>query len=422
MEININRLMSDIEAYSQYGLGSNGGVTRPSFSEADYTVRDVFKTQLEEMGLEVTIDPIANIWGKLQGSRANNEAIIVGSHLDTVPNGGKFDGALGVLVAKEIVQTLIDHKVKLKHDLEIVSFTAEESNEFNYSTMGSRAFAGKFKEAELIDAVDSKGIKLSDAVKKAGGDISKIEKLPNKNIAAYLELHIEQGRKLEKEDLSIGIVDNIVGVYRDKVIVEGVANHSGTTIMEERQDALVAASEMVVSVQKHAKKVNSDAVATVGKLEVFPNATNVVPGRVEFMLEIRSANKIERELLIKDIQQSFKDISEAHNVKLSFINRLNHQECSFDKQLIEAMKDVAESLGHPYIVIPSMAGHDAMHMADITKAAMLFVKSANGISHNPKEFTDSEDIRKGANTLLQSLIKIDKELTLTEMHESSVDI
>jgi len=413
--------MNDIEAYSKYGLDFNGGVTRPSFSEADYILRDVFKTQLEEMGLEVTIDPIANIWGKFEGSAINNSTIVIGSHLDTVPNGGKFDGVLGVLVAKEIIQTLIDHKVKLKHNLEIVSFTAEESNEFNYSTMGSRAFAGKFTEAELIEAVDSKGIKLSDAVKKAGGDISKNDKLPNKNIAAYLELHIEQGRKLEKENLSIGIVDHIVGVYRDKVIVEGVANHSGTTIMEERQDALVAASEMVVSVQKHAKQVNSDAVATVGNLEVFPNATNVVPGRVEFMLEIRSANKIERELLIKDIKQSFNDISETHNVTLSIKNHLNHQECSFDKQLIGAMKDVAESLDHPYIVIPSMAGHDAMHMADITKAAMLFVKSVGGISHNPKEFTHAEDIRKGANTLLQVLLKIDEELTVTEMHESSVD-
>lgn len=413
MEININRLMKDIEDYAVHGLDSNGGVTRPSFSKADYIVRALFKTQLEEMGLEVTIDPIANIWGKLKGTAMNNPTIVIGSHLDTVPNGGKFDGALGVLVAKEIIQTLIDHNILLKHNLEIVSFTAEESNEFNYSTMGSRAFAGKLTETDLMHAMDSKGVKLSNAVQKAGGDISKIGKMPNKNIAAYFELHIEQGRKLEKEDLSIGIVDNIVGVYRDLIIVEGVANHSGTTIMDERQDALVAASEMVVSVQKHAKKLASDAVATVGKLKVFPNATNVVPGRVEFMLEIRSANKIERELLITDIQQSFNDISESHNVELSFINRLNHQECSFDKQLIGALQDVAQSLGHPYLVIPSMA--------DITKAAMLFVKSVNGISHNPKEFTHSEDIRKGANTLLQALLKVDEELALTQTHKISVD-
>ena len=202
---------------------------------------------------------------------------------------------------------------------------------------------------------------------------------------------------------------------------EGVANYSVTTIMDERKDALVAASEMVVSVHKHAKKVKSDAVATVGKLEVFPNATNVVPGQVEFMLEIRSANKIERELLIADIQQSFNDISKAHNVELSFVNRLNHQECSFDKQLIGSIKDVAESLDHPYLVLPGMAGHDAMHMADITRAAMLFVKSAGGISHNPKELSHSEDIRKGANTLLQTLLKVDEELTLTQTHEIGVD-
>ena len=402
--------MQELESYALHGLDSSGGVTRPSFSDEDYIIRTLFKTQLEEMGLEVTIDPIANIWGKLKGTATNDSTIVIGSHLDTVPNGGKFDGALGVLVAKEIIQTLIEHNVSLKHHIEIVSFTAEESNEFNYSTMGSRVLTGKLTKSDLEQAMDSKGVKLSDAVQKAGGNLDKIEEMPSKNIAAYFELHIEQGRKLEKEDLSIGIVDNIVGVYRDLIIVEGVANHSGTTMMYERQDALVAASEMVVSVQKLAKKLASDTVATVGKMNVSPNATNVVPGRVEFMLEIRSANRVERESLIADIQQSFNEISESHNVELSSINRLNHQECSFDNQLIEAFKDAAHSLGHPYLVIPSMAGHDAMHLADITKAAMLFVNSVNGVSHNPAEFTSSEDIEKGANTLLQTILKIDGQL------------
>ncbi|TWT06736.1 Zn-dependent hydrolase [Planococcus sp. CPCC 101016] len=408
MHINISRLMRDIEAYAEYGKEKDGGVNRPSFSAADYQLRELFAQELEELGMNVSVDAIANVWGTFPGNGEKDFPLVIGSHLDTVPNGGKYDGALGVLVAKEIVQTLRDQHITLAHPLEIVSFTAEEANEFNFSTMGSRAFNGKLSSEELYEAKDSTGRTLAEAVEKAGGKLSQIGAAKQKTMAAYFELHIEQGRKLEKENLSVGIVDSIVGIYRDLVTIEGEQNHSGTTIMESRKDALVAASEMVAQVQKLALDLASDTVATVGKFEVFPNSANIIPGRVEFTLEVRSSDKQERESLVQHIHDSFYEIKNRHGVKMSVTNSYNTQECDFDKQLIELLEDAAVESGIPYKILPSMAGHDAMNLAPLTKTAMVFVKSIGGISHSPQELSLPEDIEKGANILLNALLKADK--------------
>ena len=407
MHINIDRLMRDIESFAEYGKKEDGGVNRPSFSTADYQLRKLFAHELEQLGMNVSVDAIANMWGTLPGTGEKPLPLVIGSHLDTVPNGGKYDGALGVLVAKEIVRTLRDQHITLAHPLQIVSFTAEEANEFNFSTMGSRAFSGKLSSKDLQGAEDSTGRTLTEAVEKAGGKLSQIGAAKPRAIAAYFELHIEQGRKLEKENLSVGIVDSIVGIYRDLVTIEGEQNHSGTTIMENRKDALVAASEMVAEVQKLALELASDTVATVGKFEVFPNAADIIPGRVEFTLEVRSSDKKERESLVQHIHESFHQIEKRHGVKMSVPNSYNTQECDFDKQLIELLEDAAVELGIPYTILPSMAGHDAMNLAPLTKTVMVFVKSVGGISHSPRELSLAEDIEKGANILLNALLKAD---------------
>ncbi|MGH2316671.1 Zn-dependent hydrolase [Planococcus sp. SE5232] len=410
MKININRLMSAIEAYAKYGQVEGGGVTRPSFSTADYQVRELFSQELEALGMTVSVDAIANIWGTLPGSDEMSPPLVIGSHLDTVPNGGKYDGALGVLVAKEIVETLKEHQVTLAHPLQIVSFTAEEANEFNFSTMGSRALSGKLSSEELLAAEDRSGRTLAAAVEKAGGDLSKVGTGNKKTMAAYFELHIEQGSKLENENLSVGIVDSIVGIYRDLITIDGQQNHSGTTIMKNRKDALVAAGEMVAEVQKLAIALDSDTVATVGKFEVFPNAANIIPGRVEFTLEVRSADGQERRNLVQCIHNSFRMIEERHGVKMAIANNYNTQECDFNRQLIGFMEEAAAESGIHYIVLPSMAGHDAMNLAAMTKSVMVFVKSINGISHSPQELSLPEDIEKSANVLLNALLKADQAL------------
>lgn len=410
MEINIDRLMADIEAYAKYGQEKNGGVNRPSFSAADYEVRNLFMQDLKALGMNVSVDPIANIWGTLPGTGEKDAPLVIGSHLDTVPNGGKYDGALGVLAAKEVAQTLIDHNITLSHPLQIVSFTAEEANEFNFSTMGSRAMSGKLATQELLAASDRSGRSLETSVEKAGGDLLQVDAEEKRAMAAYFELHIEQGSKLEKEKLSVGIVDSIVGIYRDLVTIEGQQNHSGTTVMRTRKDALAAAGEMVAEVQKLALALNSDTVATVGKFEVFPNAANIIPGRVEFTLEVRSANKKERESLVQQIHEAFHAIKDRHDVKMAVANSYNTQECDFDRQLIGILEEAAAESGIRYTTLPSMAGHDAMNLAALAPSVMIFVKSINGISHSPEELSVPEDIERSANLLLNGLLKADQVL------------
>jgi N-carbamoyl-L-amino-acid hydrolase len=410
MEINIERLMADIESYAQHGSRPGEGVSRTCFSEADYKAREIFAEQMQELGMSVTVDAAANIWGTLSGDGTKKKPIIIGSHLDTVPNGGKFDGALGVLAGKEIVRTLLEHKQQLHHPLKLVSFTAEEANDFNFATLGSRALAGKISAEDLRSAENSEGIKLRDAIAKAGGNTDNISPADKNSIAAFFELHIEQGRKLEKQALPVGIVNRIVGIYRDIVTVTGEQNHSGTTMMSERRDALAAAGEMALAVQKEARHLQTDAVATIGKFEVFPNSANIIPGKVEFILEVRSADKTERESLAQSIRQAFDSIAVAHSVSVSAKNFYNTQECEFDSVLIDFLKGAAESTGTPYTVLPSMAGHDAMHISSLGKAAMLFVKSIGGISHNPAELSLPEDIEQCANVLLQAVLLADQHL------------
>lgn len=410
MRINIDRLMSDIERYGTYGLDPKGGLTRPSFSEPDYQVRELFMKELKEMGLSVYVDPIANIWGRWSGEGSSKKSIVIGSHLDTVPNGGMFDGALGVLVAKEIMKTIIEHEIPLKHTLEIVSFTAEEPNDFNLSTMGSRTFTGKLTKEDLMTVTDSKGTKLKDAVEKAGGSLERLP-IEKDDIAAFVELHIEQGKRLESAELPVGVVDRIVGIYRDKVTIIGESNHSGTTMMNDRFDALTAASEMALAVETILRNHGTDAVATIGKLDVFPNAANIIPGKVDMVLEIRSGTAAERTELKKMIYQKWDEVIDRRKVNINVVNILDQQECQFDEQIVQWIQESAKDLQIPYTTFSSMAGHDATHMADVAKTAMIFVKSINGKSHCPEEFSKKEDIEQAANVMLNAVLNIDQKLS-----------
>lgn len=409
MKIDINRLMNDIGTYATYGADDQGGVTRPSFSAADYEVRKKFIRELEEMGLSVRVDAIANIWGTYNG-QTTRPPIVIGSHLDTVPNGGKYDGALGVLAAKEVIQTLIDYNVTLNHPLEIVSFTAEEPNDFNLSTMGSRTLIGKLDQETLLKTTDSTGRRLKDAVAKAGGSLDKLP-MSRQDLTAFIELHIEQGKRLESANIPIGIVDNIVGIYRDQLKITGVANHAGTTMMQDRTDALTAASEVVLAVEDVLRDQDSDAVATVGKFDVSPNAANIIPGKVELIIEIRSRSAKERRHVRDKMYECFEEIAKKRNVAININNILDQQECDFDPDIVRALEDTANEMDIRYTTFSSMAGHDATHVANIAKTAMLFVKSIDGISHSPKEYSMPEDIERAANVLLQAVMKIDAKLS-----------
>lgn len=407
MEISITRLMRDIEQYARHGQDPNGGITRPSFSEEDYVVREMFIKDVKELDMQVTVDGAANIWGRLKGNGTKQGVLVVGSHLDTVPNGGKYDGALGVLMALELIRTLKDHEIQLDHDIEIISFTAEEPNDFNVSTMGSRSLTGKLTPDMLRDVKDSKGLNLTQAFERAGGGLHHFEAMREsaKDKKAYLELHIEQGQRLEGKDLAVAVVDSIVGIYRDQVTVKGEANHAGTTMMQHRTDSLTATAELILAVEKVCREHPSDTVGTVGKLEVFPNAANIIPGKTEFILELRGENDGQIQELLLAIEREWQEI---------MVNRKVEEErekpVRMDEDMIRILKKAADRRKEEYLTLPSMAGHDASHMADISKSVMIFVKSINGKSHCPDEYSTADDIEKVGNVMLESLLMMDKEL------------
>ncbi|MCL6442265.1 MAG: Zn-dependent hydrolase [Alicyclobacillus sp.] len=408
MRINRERLLEDIHRYGQYGADPDGGITRPSFSEADLQVRNLLVRQLRSMGMLVETDAVGNIWGTYPGTGRKAGSIVVGSHLDTVPNGGKWDGALGVLLAKELAATLQEHGIRLDHDLEVVSFTGEESSEYGTSTLGSRVFTGLLTAEDLMDLRDSQGHRLVDAIASVGGDCSLFHSFARQRQRkkAFLELHIEQGRRLEERGLSVGIVDRVAGIFRSQVTVIGEANHSGTTVMTGRHDALVAASEMVLAVNRVSAGY-SETVGTVGKLRVFPNAVNVIPGRVEFVVEIRTPVRGALEGVRAQLRSEWLDICHRHGTAMEEKVLLNEAPVEFDADVIRALQASADALQEPYMMLTSMAVHDAGHMSRISQAGMVFVRSIGGKSHCPEEDCLPEDIERAGNVLLHAVLAID---------------
>ncbi|MEH7273177.1 Zn-dependent hydrolase [Neobacillus vireti] len=416
MKINLSRLLQDIERYGKYGKNEHGGVTRPSFSYEDHQVRQLFIEELKEMGLEITIDGAANIWGKYKGTGKKKGSIVIGSHLDSVPNGGEYDGPLGVLMAKEIIKTLKEHSIPLDHDIEIVSFTAEESNDFNVSTFGSRCFVGKLTTGMLEDVRDSKGALLSEELKKVGGGLEKFPEMKemHKDKKAFIELHIEQGQRLETANISMAVINSVVGTYRSFVSVKGDPNHSGTTMMVNRRDALTAASEMILEVEQYCKS-KGDIVGTIGRLNVSPNAANIIPGQVDFIVEIRAGSEGIIQEAIASIQDVWNEISSRRQVKVSQEVFLDQKPVHLDRDLVAVLENTAMKMKEPCLTLPSMAVHDAAHMASVTKSVMVFVKSIGGKSHCPEEFSEPEDIEKVGNLILQGIIQMDRTLSEKEI-------
>lgn len=415
MKININRLLMDLDKYAEYGKTENGGVSRPSFSQDDYRVRQLFMEELEEVGLKVTIDGAANIWGKYKGTGKKKGSIVIGSHLDSVPDGGKYDGPLGVLMAKEIVKTLIEHNVTLDHDIEIVSFTAEESNDFNLSTFGSRSFVGRLNAEILKDVRDSKGALLSEELRKFGGGLDKFSIMENmqsdKN--AFIELHIEQGKRLESANISMAIINRVVGTYRSFVKVIGEPNHSGTTMMQDRKDALAAAAEMILEVERFCKE-KGDVVGTVGKLNVSPNAANIIPGQIDFIFEVRAETEEKIQNAINAIQEVWQNIAKRRQIKIHQEVFLDQKPVALDLDIITILEKTAKEMDQPYLTLPSMAVHDAAHMASVMKSSMVFVKSIDGKSHCPEEYSHPNDIEKAGNLILQGIVNLDRKLSGTK--------
>lgn len=408
--INRERLERRIVELGKYGENEQGGIDRSIGSSADLQARKYLKKTWENMGLRVCTDAIANMWASWPGSESGLKPITVGSHHDAVPNGGKYDGALGVLLATEVLQTLQDNQIQLKHPYQIVSFTAEEPNPFNLSTMGSRSVTGKITKEQLLNASDGKGNCLADAILQAGGDIQKIEEdqLEVGDFAAFLECHIEQGRNLFDRGLSVATVSCITGIYREIISIHGEANHAGTTMMQHRHDALLAATEFALVLENEAVRQNrSDVVATVGKFDVFPNSANIIPGNVQLIMEIRTPSREIRDKMLQRITSAVRDIERHRGVKFERKVNLDQAEVVMDSLIQNAISDGCASVQNEEVKLVSMAGHDSVHMSGIARTGMLFVQSVNGISHSNKEFTKIDDIECAGNAMVQAILNMD---------------
>lgn len=405
LKVNISRIEHRIRKLAEFGRTAQDGVSRLAFSEEDIQGRNYVISLMKDAGLDVRIDEAGNVVGRSQGQNPAFPSIMFGSHTDTVPNGGKFDGALGVVGAIECAQVLHENGVQTKHPLEVIVFADEEGG-----TIGSRALTGVLLP-EAFDVASQSGKTIREGLKAIGGEPDRIEKaVRNKgDVKAFLELHIEQGGILHSKNIPIGIVEGIVGINRWDVVIEGFANHAGTTPMKMRQDALLAAAELIVAIRQIVTSMPGLQVGTVGRIKAEPGAPNVVPGQAVMCLELRDLSSGKIQSLFDQIQKKAYAIAEKTSTKISFsLLDAPALPALMDPRTQKLILQSAQELGLSTFRMPSGAGHDAQNMARIAPAGMIFVPSVGGISHSPQEFTRIEDIHNGVNVLLRTILKIDQ--------------
>lgn len=413
--INKRRLLRDLNAVSRIGIGDHGSVTRLVFSIKELRGRQFLIHLMRQAGLQIHIDRIGNIFGRLDGSNPKAPAVLVGSHLDTVLHGGKFDGTMGVIGALEAVRALKEQTVMLRSPVEVVCFVGEESSRFGYSTLGSSLVAGEVHGADLSNAADAQGTRLEDILSSLGIYRSNLRSMRRDpaSVKAYLELHIEQGPILEAKKKPIGVVTSIAAPTRFRVVFTGQADHSGTTPMEMRKDALVAASELVVAVEKISRRYSrmekGRVVGTVGAMKIEPGVINAIPGKAELSVDIRSITASAKNRVVRLVQAKIREIARRRHVRIEILPIREENPVPLDKRLVHLLKECCEAKGIAYEVMPSGAGHDAMQMAKITPSGMLFIPSRRGISHSPLEWSDPEDICLGTQLLLDSIVRVANE-------------
>ncbi len=400
------RLVSGIESLSGFGKDSLGRGYRVAFSKGDKEARAWFVKQMKQAGLDVRIDAAGNLIGRRNGHNASLPAIAFGSHIDMVPDGGNYDGDLGSVAGLAIMQLLQEQHLVTNHPLELIVFSDEEG-----SLIGSSAMAGHVKK-EGLNNITNSGLTIRDGIRFIGGNPDSLDAAARKKgeLLAFLELHIEQGAILENAGLQIGVVQGIVGIEHWEVTVTGVANHAGTTPMNLRHDALLSAAKLIVAVNDVINSHEGKQVGTIGKIAVQPGAFNVVPGKAVLGLEIRDLSSAKIDSLFADIQLRAADIANAGGTEITFKNLvLGATPALTDSLLQHRIAASAKELGLSYQYMQSGAGHDSQDMAMIVPVGMIFVPSAGGLSHTPKEYTTPADMANGANVLLHTLLSLDKQ-------------
>jgi len=404
IRINGERLRNDLEELGRIGRDENGGVSRPSFSPADFEARAWLKKKIEEAGLCYRQDGAGNQFGRVEGQ---GKTVMAGSHVDTVPNGGMFDGAAGVVSALEAVRRILEEKVPIARPLEVASFTDEEGNLVG-DFLGSRAFMGLLDKDEIRNGKTSFGMPFRDVLKRteftAEGILAAHKQRPE--LEAYLELHIEQGPVLEDEGMPIGIVEKIAGKHYRQCAFIGESGHAGTTPLELRRDAFLGLADFALKATQYVAVKHYGSMLTIGKAALHPGSFSVIPGRADFTLEFRSASLEALTAIEKDVFALAEDIASTRG--LTFVSRLvdKTSPVTIAPRIVSLMEEECRALGYPSMRLSSGAGHDAQILAGGCDVGMIFIPSPDGISHAPGERVNWDDLEKGANLLLRTLVRL----------------
>ena len=402
LKTNRERLQNNLALFSQFGSTENNGVTRLSLSQEDILARNKFKEICAQNNLIVTVDDMGNMYATLPSESANLP-IVMGSHLDSVIKGGRFDGVLGVLTALEAVQTIQDANIVLDYPLTVVNFTNEEGARFEPSLMSSGILSGKFDKANMLVSTDINGITFEQALDESGYKGDEAHRL--KEATAYIELHIEQGPVLEHYKKEIGVVEGVLGMVCYEISVNGESNHAGTTPIAMRKDSLFAAMQLISTLQHKLKLLPSDLVYTIGRINATPNIHTVIPNNVTFTFESRHQDPN----IIQQVEQLIFDLpQEIENCHVHYKKLWNRDTVHFAPAIIDAVSASTEALGYEKHQMYSGAGHDAQFISHYIPSTMIFVPSAKGYSHREDEYTSYEDCSKGADVLVNTILKIAK--------------
>ncbi|MBC7570859.1 MAG: Zn-dependent hydrolase [Spirosoma sp.] len=405
LTVNQQRIDTRLMELAKFGA-QPGGASRVGYSKADQESRLYFIGLMKKAGLAVTVDYAGNIIGRRKGKNPALKPIGFGSHIDTVPNGGNYDGTVGSISGLELIDILNENNIVTEHPLELLIFANEEGG-----TIGSGAMIGKVTPAAL-KAVTQSGLTMADGIRAIGGNPDSLPQMVRKkgDLAAFVELHIEQGGILEKENLQIGVVEGIVGIEDWEVTIQGTPNHAGTTPMNNRHDAMLAAAKLIVAVNEVITSHDGRQVGTVGKIAVEPGAYNVIPGKVVLGMEIRDLNYDKIWSLFREVEGRAKEIAKVSGTTISFRQPFTPVTPALTaKPIQDKIIGATKGLGFSYRMIQSGAGHDSQEIARIAPVGMIFIPSVDGISHSPKEFSKPIDIANGANVLLQTVLALDRE-------------
>lgn len=401
--VNGERLKNTLERFADYGRTPNNGVTRLALSEEDRLARDYFCSCCRDLGVDIKIDDLGCIYATLEGLE-DKPPVVIGSHMDSVKKGGRFDGILGVVAGLELVRTLVEHNIKPKVPITIVNFTNEEGARFEPSMMASGILSGKFQKDVMMKKTDVGGVTFEQALQSCGYEGDTSNRLTE--ASAFVELHIEQGPILEREAKSIGVVECVLGMVCYEIEVTGESDHAGTTPMDMRKDALFATNNLIAEARHELGRLDSNLVYTMGRMNVLPNIHTVIPNKVIFSLEARHTDE-DVIASVEKIIQSLPDQAELlEGCEVRVTKLWGRDTVWFDKTVCDEVEESVRSLGYSYKRMVSGAGHDAQFLASYIPTAMIFIPSVNGKSHCEEEFTPWEECEKGVNVLLETVIKL----------------